>query len=265
MLTLFYRNIHSKFKSIVYNFLCNALTGSLIYYLFNEKIPDLRWSGFKFKMPKAFTNRQIVASIFWGFYESAEIRHIEKYLRDDLDVIELGSSLGIVTSHIASKLGTDMHLIALEANPFLIETISENIKRHNNGASTFEVLNFAICYDSDEVMISISSNTTETHVVKNEHSNGTVKVRAMSFGDLIKRRTRQVNYALVCDIEGSELEIILHEKEALLQCTQLFIELHDIKSESRQYSVQQLKNELLNLHGFKIIQEHGPVIYLEKP
>lgn len=250
----------SQIKKLIHGLLCNNLTGAVIQRVFGDKIPDLRWSGFKFKVPASSVNKKMTAGVFWGFYESSEIRYVEKYLRSDLDVIELGSSIGIVSSHIASRLGTGRHLTAVEANPFLIETITDNIKRHCQPSSSFEVLNYAVGYDTAEVMISITSNNTETRVLKNGEASGNVAVKAMSFGDLVKRN-RQGNYALVCDIEGSELEIILREQDALKQCSQLFIELHDTSSESRQYSVQQLKDLLVDLHGFKIIQEHGPVVY----
>jgi FkbM family methyltransferase len=250
----------SQVKKIIHGLSCNNLTGAIIQGVFGDKIPDLRWPGFKFKVPASSVNKKMTAAVFWGFYESSEIRYVEKYLREDLDVIELGSSLGIVSSHIASRLGKGRHLTAVEANPFLVETITENIKRHQHPSSTFEVLNYAVGYDTDEVMITITSNNTETRVIKNGGDGGTVAVKAMSFADLVKRN-RHANYALVCDIEGSELEIILREQAALQQCSQLFIELHDTSSDSRQYSVQQLKDLLVDLHGFKIIQQHGPVVY----
>jgi len=200
----------------------------------------------------------MTASVFWGFYESSEIRFVEKYVRNDLDVIELGSSLGIVSSHIASKLGSGRCLVTVEANPFLIDTINSNLKKHHNPASTYEVLNNAIGYDSEEVMITITNNNTETRVVKGKVSGDAVAVKTIGLAELIKKFNNR-DYALVCDIEGSEVEMLMRETDALKKCCQLFIELHDTVYENKHYSVQMLKDLIVNSHGFKIIEEHGPV------
>jgi FkbM family methyltransferase len=250
-------------KKITYRVLCNQLTGSVIYFFFHDNIPDLRWRGFKFKVPESSVNKQIAASVFWGFYESAEIRFVEKYLRKDINVIELGSSIGIVSSHIASKIGGGRHFITVETNPFLIDTIQSNIKRHQKPGSTFEVLNNAVGHSADEVMISITSNNTETRVMEIEAVTDGVKVKTVGFSDLVKKNGNE-NYSLVCDIEGSEVQIILYEKEALKQCNQLFIELHDSIYNNKHYSIQMLKDILVNTHGFQIMKQHGPVVYFAR-
>jgi len=250
-------------KKLVYRLLCNNITGSVIYTFCKENVPDLRWPGFKFRIPQSSVNKEMTASVFWGFYESSEIRFVEKYFRDDLDVIELGSSIGIVSSHIASKLGSGRRLITVEANPFLIETINTNLQKHHNPASTFEVLNKAIGYDSEEVMITITNNNTETRVVKSNLSGDTVAVKTIGLADLIQKFDNK-NYALVCDIEGSEVEMLMRETDALKKCSQLFIELHDTVYENKQYNVQMLKDLIVKNHGFKIVDEHGPVVVFAK-
>lgn len=247
-------------KKIIYHLLCNNVTGTVIYFFGRGSVRDLRWPGFRFTVPAAYVNKQMVAAVFWGFYESAEIRFVEKYLRNDLDVIELGSSIGIVAGHIISKMGEGKNFITVEANPFLIDTIQANIKRHQKPGSTFEVLNNAVGHAAEEVTISITNNNTETRVVKNEAAADGVKVKTIKFSELVERNANR-NYSLVCDIEGSEVEILLFEATALKQCCQLFIELHDAVYNGNHYSIQQLKEMLVTTHGFKVIMEHGPVVY----
>jgi FkbM family methyltransferase len=255
--------MQTTLKKLIHRLLCNNITGSIIHFIFRDKIPDLRWRGFKFTLPASSMNKRMVAAVFWGFYESSEIRFIEKYMRTDLNVIELGSSVGIVSSHIASKLGNGRHFIMVEANPFLIEAIQTNIKRHQNTDSTFEIINRAVGYDSEEVMISISNNNTETRVIKNGTSDGSVAVKTVAFGDLVKDNNIG-NYILICDIEGSEVEMLLRETDALKNCIQLFIELHSTIYNGKAYSIDVLKNILVDRHGFNIEKEHGPVVYFSR-
>ena len=72
--------------------------------IFGDSLPDIRWRGFRFIVTRDGISDRNRAMIFWGFYESAEIRLIEKYFDGKTDVIELGSSMGIVSTHIAKKL-----------------------------------------------------------------------------------------------------------------------------------------------------------------
>jgi FkbM family methyltransferase len=253
----------ASLKKIIYRLLCNNITGSIIYFFSRSRIPDIRWRGFRFNVPSSSVNKQIAASVFWGFYESAEIRFIEKYLRSDLNVIELGSSIGIVSAHIVSKLNKGRHFITVEANPFLIDTIKANIKRHQKEGAVIEVLNHAVAGEGTEVMLNITSNNTETRIINDKAATSGVPVKAIKFSELVKNYGQR-NYSLVCDIEGSEVEILLNEKNALMQCSQLFIELHDSVYNNTHYSVQMLKDILVDMHGFQIMKEHGPVIYFAR-
>ena len=60
----------------------------------------MRWSGYSFNVSPREMPKRIIASIFWGFYESAEIRLLNKYFKGDSDVIECGASSGIVSAFI---------------------------------------------------------------------------------------------------------------------------------------------------------------------
>lgn len=91
-------------KKSLAKFLTNKWFGIQLSKLFNNRIPDLRWKGFKYHVTPLLSNPQLIASIFWGFYESAEKRMVEKYYTGEIDTIERGSSIGVVSSHIAKKI-----------------------------------------------------------------------------------------------------------------------------------------------------------------
>ncbi len=107
----------SNDERLIFKILCNPFTGTCIRLLMGNHVPDVRWSRFRFNLADTSIAPRFVASVFWGFYESAEGRLIERHLSDQYDVVELGASIGVISSHIAAKLGRGRKLIAVEPNP----------------------------------------------------------------------------------------------------------------------------------------------------
>ncbi len=247
-------------KKITFKILCHPLVGKLIYNISFGRIFNLRWKGFRFYVPSLYTNPTIQASIFWGFYESAEIRLIHKYLRKDLPVIELGGSLGIVSSHIVSRLDKDTSVTVIEANPNLISTIARNVKRHNINNTKVKILNKAIGYTERFIYMNITNNNTASHITENRNSG--VKVRCIRLSDVILDCCPDA-YSLICDIEGSEIEIFENELHALVKCRQIFIELHKANYKGKSYTFEDMVNKLIEA-DFRLVQKDGNVFYLEK-
>lgn len=244
-------------KVFIYKLLCNDITGSLLRGFFRKTLPDIRWPGFRFIVPPKYVNNGIAASVFWGFYESSEIRYIEQYLSGELNVIEFGSSIGIVSSHIASKLQEGKKLIAVEANPLLIDAIRENIDRYVKTGVSYETINKAIGYETATVHLSITTNNTETRIVNDQRGDGII-VNTCGLSDIVQQ-TGWGEYVLVCDIEGAEAAVLENEKACLQQCRQLFIELHDTVYKGTNYSVEDLVSLITNEHRFQLKDRHGPV------
>lgn len=251
------------FKKIVYRLLCNSFTNKIIEFLFGKSIPDIRWRRYAFNLTDIGRNHSIYASVFWGFYESSEIRFVEKYFKGNLDVIEFGGSCGVVTSHIVSKLNQNKKLISVEANKQLRLVWEINTQRHNTKLAEIELVNKAIHYDSVEVNFYISRNTTESSSKKNDVNNSnSFIIPAITLKEIID--LYKVNeYILVCDIEGSEIQILLNENDAFKFCQSIIIELHSTVHNGISYSISQLENLILQ-KGFKRISNHGPVYYFEK-
>ncbi len=246
-------------KKITFKILCHPLIGRLIYIISFGRIINLRWKGFRFYVPSLYTNPTIQASIFWGFYESAEIRLIHKYLRKDLPVVELGGSLGIVSSHIVSRLNRDANITVIEANPNLIATIEKNVKRHNINNTKVKILNKAIGYAENFIHISITNNNTASHITEDKNSG--VKVECIKLSDVVSDCCPD-RYSLVCDIEGSEIEMVENELPVLLECRQIFIELHKTNYRGKWYCIENMLSKLIEA-DFRLVEKDGNVFYLE--
>ena len=253
-----------KIKAAIFLLLCNRLTGALLVRIFDKVIPDIRWRKFRFSVNSEVVSKKQIASIFWGFYESAEIRLIEKYLQSKINVIELGGSIGVVSSHIAHKMDNGFRLICIEANPLLINVIEKNLNSHKSPGVFTNIVNCAISYNVEHVHLSLTNNHTETHVEKHVVGSGNdIIVKARTLDSIIKEFSIE-DFALVCDIEGSEIEILLNEKFCLQRCKQLFIELHETTYKGFFYSVDDIVAIIENSHGLVMQARNGPVIYFRR-
>jgi hypothetical protein len=90
-----------------------------------------------------------------------------------------------------------------------------------------------------------------------------VQVRSISLGDVI-RDAELSDYALVCDAEGAETGMILHESEGLSRCRLLIIELHRTMHADREYRVADLRRALEMYHGFSMVASRHRVHVFEK-
>jgi FkbM family methyltransferase len=254
-----------KLKFFVFRFLCNDFTGSLLQRLFRHSIPDIRWRGFRFSLPAKGVNKINVAAIFWGFYESSEIRMIRKFFDGNSDVVELGSSLGVVGSHIVSRLKPGKRLISVEANPLLVANIAGNLGRFAGPGVQFKVLNNAIGYQGGRAVMRISDDNTETRMIEKpgELSANDLEIDTITLSRIIETEGLS-DFTLVCDIEGAEIGIIQSDPQSLKRCRHLFIELHTTSWEGRRFSPEELLSKLVGELGFQLISNHGPVCYLKK-
>src|SRR5207302_3507634 len=105
---------------------------------------------------------------------------VRDFLEPDLDVVELGSSLGVVALHILRKQSPHRKLICVEANPYLIETIQENLSRNEQGRHT-TVIHAAIDYGaSDEVKFNTSEDNLVSLVGGNAGEHHMVRTTSLS-------------------------------------------------------------------------------------
>ncbi len=71
-------------------------------------------------------------------------------------------------------------------------------------------------------------------------------------------------YTLVSDIEGSEIEFLMEEGEALRGCQMMIIELHRGVYEGQQLEVADLRRIIVEKLNFKVVQEHGPFAFTQE-
>lgn len=245
-------------KKTVSDLLCNKQIGRVIYRFSRGKIPSLRNLPYRFFVPLEHSTYTIHASIFWGFYESAEIRLINKFLDPNLPVIELGGSLGIISSFILNKLNSNTSLTVVEPNASLLATLKKNIQRYNTKDIDTKIIQKAVGYSTPFVYLDITGDNTTSHVSENVQTD--TLVESIQLNQLVDEKP----YSLFCDIEGAEAALLIEDKDALKNCAQLFIELHETTYKGKYYSREDLIN-LLIMNSFILRSRDGNVVFMERP
>jgi FkbM family methyltransferase len=206
-------------------------------------------------------NYQQAVSLFLGFYEKSERRLIRKFLRNDLDVIELGSGVGVISCAILAMMGEQRRLLCVEANPKAIPALKANVDRNLPRRKAVSVINQGISYTSADTLHFRADDAILGSRVTGKCS-ATDIVQPARLGG-IYRQSRFERFALVCDIEGAEAGILLHDREILRHCDQIIAELHHTSLEGREYTVTNLAGMVERL-GFRQVGRRHDVFAYER-
>ena len=188
----------------------------LLFLLFRRRF---HVDGMIFDVPLRHQTLSSLATYWFNDYELPERQFCSKYLRESDRVCELGGCLGIVSMNINARLKTTTSHLVVEANPMLIPYLKSN--RNSNGGR-FEVLNCAIG-DGTSLYLDTQSGVL-TSTLSERSSNTTVTVPGATTDSLFK------DYgpfdALVMDIEGAEVQVLLGSSQSWKSVRLIIAELH---------------------------------------
>jgi FkbM family methyltransferase len=247
-------------KRLVASAICRPFMGKALSMLFHDRIPH---HGCQIDTTSVHVSPSTKATLFWGLYESAETRFVKRYLRSDLDVIELGSSLGVVSSHIARKLEPTCRLVCVEANPVLIESLRRNLQL-NRSSLRLSVINAAICYDEQPgqpVTFHVYDDTVFSRL--DDNGGRPIQVQTTTLESIVTSHDIG-QYSLVCDIEGAEAGFIMGTSNVLRSCQQVIIECHEVNFAGKLVKPEEMATLLQEEHGFNLIDQYGPVYVFER-
>jgi FkbM family methyltransferase len=244
-----------KIKVLIAKALCSDIFGRLIGKIYSERIP---FHGSYIFTHYPLIKNYIKASLFWKLYESAEIHFIRKHIDDSYDVIELGGSIGVVSVQIGKKLKSKK-LYIIEANPFLIQIIKKNIDE--NKIENYRIINCALNTEHGTSVFLPGDKNTTGKISTSENQNG-INVESKSLSNIIEENGIGP-FVLVCDIEGSEADLLINNSVSLKNCQKIIIETHSTTFNGVNYSPESLKQLILK-SGFKLIDQHGVNFVFEK-
>lgn len=244
-------------KRLVASVIQSHPIGDAISWFYGDVIP---FHGIPIDVSQSGIPAANKAALWWGMYESAEYRFIKAFLLPNLPVIELGSSIGAISSVIAGQLDHGQRLVCVEANPFLIPQLRKNLDRNAPHLSA-EIIHAAVCYEGETVRFGISANNL-TSSIPGALGAETTTVPAVTLRALVEQGNRRP-YQLVADIEGAEIAFLLHDAESLRSCQVMVLELHPTQANGSSYTPTDLEH-LIESRGFRIAARYGAVVACER-
>jgi FkbM family methyltransferase len=209
-------------------------------------------------VPSVIIRQQLDA----GSYEAKEARFIQEYLRPGSEVLELGASLGIVSSVIFGRRPS--RLVSYEAVPCLAD-IARQMVAHNHPDAPWELVQCAIAAEGvSEVSFAWSPEYTQGGSVARDSGEGegvTLRVPAASLSGVIERHGLKSSAGLVMDIEGMEWELARRQAAGLRHFAGIIVECHDITDGGRHVPHAQVLEEITRA-GFDIVDRRGKVAVL---
>lgn len=202
--------------------------------------------------------------LFRNRYEDPEIRMIRRYLRDSGTVVELGSSLGITSAHIAALLPSGGRLLCVEANPRLVDGMQRRVAPHARHIS-LEIETMAVAGQIGTARLRITPTSPGSHLVTGPgepDERNTVEVHTTTLRDLLTKHAID-EFDLVADIEGAEASILLDDPHSLSGCRRALFEFHDTVHDGQRLSVADFVDTTVAL-GFRILERHGRAVAFER-
>jgi FkbM family methyltransferase len=182
---------------------------------YGERLVEHTYAGDRFKV--------VIASPYGERYdrdwpELAEIAMLrEGRLRPGARVFDLGASYGVIAMMLASAVGPDGEVIALEAHPADLALAQRN--RDLNGLGHLDCLHAAVARSSGEIVFGLNGQIDD-----GQRKWGDLRVPAWSIDDLAAKYG--VPDVVFIDVEGFEHEALLGARETLRAGPDWFVEVH---------------------------------------
>lgn len=163
----------------------------------------VRVESCRFRIDSPLISDALKSRLLYGRYERTERELLRRHLIPSLPVVELGGGMGVVSCIVNRRLSTPGKHVVVEANPRMLPLL-----RHHRelNAAQFALVHGAVAYGRDRVSMKADGDLLSSQVA----GEGSDSVSALSLQDLIATFGFE-RCTLVCDIEGSEIELVARE------------------------------------------------------
>ncbi len=168
-----------------------------------SSLGTVRVEDCRFRIDSPLISDPLKSRLLYGRYERTERELLRRHLNPSLPVVELGGGMGVVSCLVNARLENPRHHVVVEANPRMLPLIRSN--RELNGAQ-FELLHGAIAYGAERVSLKADDDLLSSQVA----DLGAEHVPTLTLQSVIERFGFD-RCTLVCDIEGSEIELVARE------------------------------------------------------
>jgi len=190
------------------------------------------------------TKPDTIGAIVFGVYEYPERVLIEHWLPSDVDCIELGCSIGVISRVILKKLRADKRLTGVEASAPLLDLAKRNIAAAGFSAR-FNPVWGAVHYGSDSVAFAENADHIRGSVAV-ESTAGHTTVPCVTLAEAVAGLSAP--FSLVMDVEGSEFDVVANDSGSLANCRVIIAEVHGDTTRKAEFV------EALNRGGFDLAE-----------
>jgi FkbM family methyltransferase len=201
-------------------------------------------------------NNSMKLALLTGSYEAPERSAVRKYIQPDWGVVELGACIGVISCITNRLLKNPKAHVVVEINPLVLPYLQAN--RERNGGS-FKILHAALAYDEEQVSFRPHLEFWGNFL----HQGGSrpaVNVPVTQLRRIVEEE-RFEEFAVICDVEGQEFDLLEHEIETLRRARLIIMEFHPhmIGKENAEKILVTLARE-----GFQVEKESSDVVVFRK-
>lgn len=239
----------SKLKFVLpkrLKFYLHKLYFDALMVFFERKFPNKKLYFYDLEMPDCskIIDYKTKSLIRHKLYEKYEIEAIRKLKVWDNNFIDLGSSIGLCSYLVSSKLNRNFKHILVEPNKDLLEYSKLLISELNRNNNIF--INKAISYGNDKKMFVPGKDILSGKIIDFDPSYKLEVVECTNLQSIVDKY--QIDkFNLLIDIEGLSFLPIFYEENIIKKCEKLIIE--EVFDDF--YSFEKIENQLKKL-GFKI-------------
>ena len=199
-----------------------------------------------------YTDNQLISancigSIVVDWYERPMRQLFHKYVPKDEPVIELGASIGVVACEVNHCLHFPEKHAVVEASPQLVPTLKKN---RDSNQCRFEIVEAALAYDSPSIPFFTNNGCLGGSVYPGEGEILHVPTQTLAE---IAERSGFTRFNLICDIEGSEMDMVERELDFMRQHVGVFlVEVHYDTARGEDAVITML--ETLMANGFEKVE-----------
>ncbi len=202
-------------------------------------------------------NTSMKLNLLRGSYEVPERSAARRYVRPEWPVVELGGCIGVVACVTNKFLSQPKRHVVVEANPLVIGQLEANRALNE---CRFSIVNRALAYDSNFIRLMPSPDFWGTSLHESGDSRPSVDVPTTQLKKIIQDAEFET-FALICDIEGQEYELVRNELDTLRRAQVIIMELHPhVVGEAK---VAEMLHEL-NSIGFAVSERMASVVVMSR-
>lgn len=149
----------------------------------------------------------LIENFYLGEYEKNTVDHMNKLIKKNMNVINIGANIGYMTLIIARLVGEHGKVFAFEPHPKSVEFLNTNISE--NGYHNVEVIQKAVSNKTGDTTL-FNNISSAWHSLGTKTGPGNWKripVQTITIDDFLKDKNTKIDF-IVIDAEGSEKHII---------------------------------------------------------